>query len=115
MALRRRASMTMPGSLFPRSTSIQPESPPRYPDDEPRQVRWAPDVFSPPLRHEAESSANPIPSASFRPRTAPSVKAAVLAARLWIHMIIPLVCPHGKRAKGGLMILRRQTHRVKCG
>lgn len=64
--------MTMPGSLFPRSASTQPESPPRYPDDaEPRQVRWAADVVSPPrARHEAE----PLPSPS---RVAPSVTAGV--------------------------------------
>ncbi|KAJ7183109.1 hypothetical protein C8R46DRAFT_1065897 [Mycena filopes] len=77
-ALRRRASITMPGSLYPRSASAEPESPPRHSDAEPRQVRFAPDIVSPPARsrHEADSSARSFP-APFRPAAIPSVKAAV--------------------------------------
>ncbi|KAJ7914882.1 hypothetical protein B0H13DRAFT_2001497 [Mycena leptocephala] len=50
----------MPGSLFPRSVSTEPELPPRCPSAEPRQVRFAPNVVSPPTRsrHEAEHSAD---------------------------------------------------------
>lgn len=70
----------MPGSLFPRSASTDPESPPRHTDDaEPRQVRFAPDVVSPPRKstHEADHSTDPFPSIPSRLRSAPSVNAAV--------------------------------------
>ncbi|KAJ6612270.1 hypothetical protein B0H10DRAFT_2053028 [Mycena sp. CBHHK59/15] len=82
-ALRRRPSFTMPGSLFPRSASMDPESPPEYAD--PRQVRFAPDIISPATRRRPEiegpleTSPSPTraPTTPLRPRTVPSVKAAV--------------------------------------
>jgi hypothetical protein len=70
-ALRRRLSMTMPGSLFPRSSSLQPESPPH--DDDNRRVRFHPGVLSPPHSRRPNSDV----STPLRPKTIPSVKAAV--------------------------------------
>ncbi|KAJ7671655.1 hypothetical protein DFH06DRAFT_1320436 [Mycena polygramma] len=62
----------MPGSLFPRSLSSEPES---HPVEEPRQVRFAPDVVSPPARSRSQTArpTNALPSVPFRPPAIASV------------------------------------------
>jgi len=87
--------MTMPGSLFPRPPSTEPEG-------EPFHVRFAPGILSPPrthagqsiedndvgpsrIRHQAPSSpehatkksCSSVPDTPLRPRCIPSVKVAV--------------------------------------
>ncbi|CAK5268798.1 unnamed protein product [Mycena citricolor] len=57
--LKRRKSLTMPGSLFPRSPSLEPGS---HHEQEMRQVRFLPSIISPPARSRTE----PIPSESIR-------------------------------------------------
>jgi hypothetical protein len=46
-SLKRRQSVSMPGSLYPRSPSIMPDSPPLSTGEEGRHVRFAPAVCSP--------------------------------------------------------------------
>ncbi|KAJ6460361.1 hypothetical protein C8R47DRAFT_1161009 [Mycena vitilis] len=69
-ALRRRHSITMPGSLFPRSASSEPES---HPVEEPRQVRFAPDVVSPPARSRSQTARPADGLPPFRPPAIVSV------------------------------------------
>lgn len=98
--LRRRPSMTMPGSLFPRSSSIEPDSSPRCLGEEQRRVRFATGITSPlhrdihqdgggekimagpshlPQDSQAKTSreAEEVAKSPLRPRAVPSVKAAV--------------------------------------
>jgi hypothetical protein len=56
--LRRRPSITMPGSLFPRSPSLEPDLHREMNDS--RRVRFAADVFSPPHRDPYHQSASPL-------------------------------------------------------
>lgn len=112
--------MTMPGSLFPRTTSLEPESASEHSDNpDEHHVRFAPGILSPPRNRIYESQVvSPtnakasssslveaeIPSPStFRPRSIPSVKAAVQKFRVGpddadSSILLPQLSP--KRNKG---------------
>lgn len=85
--LRPHSSFTMPGSLFSRSSSLEPDSPPHDTEDPDRQVPPSSVAITPsrpPLSladdPDQENEAGPSQSASkvpLRPKTIPSVKAVV--------------------------------------
>ncbi|KII89629.1 hypothetical protein PLICRDRAFT_558380 [Plicaturopsis crispa FD-325 SS-3] len=109
-ALRRRSSISMPGSLFPRSTSLEPDSPDedeqhvRFDSHQPSRVSGA--GPSDPRASRREASPEHVPSSPLRPRAVPSVKEAVSrfvvtddGADASILLPSPSVSPGNRREK----------------
>jgi hypothetical protein len=120
----------MPGSLFPRSTTIEPESPPQstadHDEDRDRRVRFAPGILSPPRPRvsfdeeiEAGSSQDRLDLNScsitssmtstalgaqkylLHPRSIPSVKAAVQRFRVGDDDANPFILLPGPNTSPG--------------